>query len=412
VLFTANPTIGSYESASVVVQKLPGGPRKVVATGGYFGRYLPSGHLVYLHEGTLFAVPFDLARLEARGAPVPVLEEVLGSPLTAAGQFAFSRQGTLAYLRGRALRGTLSIQWLDGSGRLAPLRAAPGHYRSLQLSPDGKRLAMQVFDGRTADIWICDWGRDTMSRLTFDVAGITTPVWSPDGRVVAYGAAKGSEPSHLYWVPADGTGSPQALTTGGDYQNPTSWHPSGRYLAFNEVRPDTGNDVMILPIEGDARSGLKPGQPTTFLGGPYDETEAAFSPDGRWVAYASNESGRYEVYVRPFPGPGGKWPISTEGGFFPTWSRKGRELFYEAPDRKLMVASYAEQGGSFVTQKPRPWCEAPITTLQDVRGFDLHPDGRRFAVVQEVRDPGDESLSRIVLFLNFFDELRRLAPAR
>ncbi len=128
--------------------------------------------------------------------------------------------------------------------------------------------------------------------------------------------------------------------------------------------------------------------------------------------HVSNESGRYEVYVRPFPGPGGRWPISTEGGFFPTWSRNGRELFYEAPDRRLMVASYSEHAGSFLAQKPRPWCDARVPTLQDVRGFDLHPDGRRFAVLQEIEQPGDEVRNRVVLFLNFFDELRRLAPAR
>jgi hypothetical protein len=251
-----------------------------------------------------------------------------------------------------------------------------------------------------------------MARLTFGVVGMTTPVWSPDGRAVAYSGAKGSEPAHLYSVPADGTGPPQALTAGADYQRPTSWHPSGRYLAFDERRPNTGTDVMILPIEGGNGLPLKPGQPTVFLGDPYDEVDAAFSPDGRWLAYSSNESTRYEVYVRPFPGPGAKWPISTEGGYHPTWSRNGRELFYEAPDRKLMVVSYAERAGSFAAEKPRPWCEARIATLQRVRGFDLHPDGRRFAVLQEIRQPGDETRNRVVLFLDFFDELRRVAPAR
>jgi hypothetical protein len=216
---------------------------------------------------------------------------------------------------------------------------------------------------------------------------------------------------NVYWQRADGTGSPQPLTEGDNLQIATSWHPSGRYLAVQQRNPQTGFDVMILPIEGDAASGLKPGRPTPFLSGPFDETAAAFSPDGRWLAYASNESGRSEVYVRPFPGPGGKWQVSLEGGSYPTWSRGGPELFYETLDQRLMVASYARKGGSFHADKPRSWVK---TRLPDPRGFwtfDLLPDGRRFAVLEEVPE-ADRKGDHVVLFQNFFDELRRLAPAR
>jgi len=412
VLFTAHRTLGSYDDASIVVQRLPSGPRKVVVTGGYHGRYLSSGHLVYVHEGTLFAVPFDLARLEAAGAAVPVIEELVGGPRTAAAQFAFSNRGTLVYLPGRTIEGKLSIQWLDRTGKLSPLRGVPGPNRGLRFSPDGTKLAVQVFDGKNSDIWTYDWGRDTMSRLTFDVVGLTTPVWSPAGRGVAFASYGGSQLGHIYWQRADGTGTPQALTESKTFQNATSWHPGGRYLAFEELSPETGYDVMILPIDGDEASGLKPRRPTPFLNGPFNESDAAFSPDGRWLAYSSNESGRVEVYVRPFPGPGGKWQISTGGGFYPTWSRNGRELFYETPEETLMVAPYSEQSGSFLADKPRLWCETRIPTQQGIRGFDLHPDGRRFAVLQEVVEPSQAKRDHVVLFLNFVDELRRLAPSK
>ena len=410
VLFTAHRKIGGYDDASVVVQELPSGARKVVVKGGYHGRYLPSGHVAYMHEGTLFAIPFDLARLETAGAAVPVIEELVGAPFSAGAQFAFSNRGTLAYLPGRITQ-LESIQWLDPAGKLSPLRAVPGTYRNPRFSPDGTKLAVQVFDGKSSDIWVYDWGRDTASRLTFDATRGAFPVWAADGRGIAYTSMLGRQAGNIYWQGADGTGNAQLLTKGG-FQTASSWHPSGKYLAFQEFNQQTGFDVMILPIEGDAASGLKGGQPTPFLNGPSNEWQAAFSPNGRWLAYSSNESGRAEVYVRPFPGPGGRWQISTESGSHPTWSRNGRELFYETLDQRLMVASYAEQGGSFHADKPRLWCETRLPDLQGFWTFDLHPDGRRFAVLKEVGEPGEAKRDHVVLFLSFFDELRRLAPTQ
>jgi serine/threonine-protein kinase len=343
VVFTAHRTLGSYEDASIVVQRLPDGPRKVALSGGYFGRYLPSGHVVYMHEGTLFAVPFDLARLEVRGAAVPVVDDLVASARTGGAQFAGSSSGTLVYVAGRGTGGGFSLQWLDRAGKLSPLRAATGHYRNLQFSPDGTRLAMQVFDGKMSDVWVYEWGRDTMSRLTFDAVGLTFPVWSPDGDGVAYSSMQGRELGRIYWQRADGTGTPQPLTESRNFQTASSWHPSGKHLAFDELAAGTAFDVMILPTEReDGR--LKTGPATAFLNSRFNEMHAAFSPNGRWLAYVSDESGKFEVFVRPFPGPGGKWQVSSGGGFYPTWSRKGSELFFETPDQRLMVVTYAEHG--------------------------------------------------------------------
>ncbi|MFI5183857.1 MAG: hypothetical protein ACHQNV_05630, partial [Vicinamibacteria bacterium] len=413
VLFTAHRTLGNYDDATLVVQVLPRGARKIILKGGYHGRYLPSGHVVYVHEGTLFAIPFDLARLETGGAAVPVVEQLAAAPVSAGAQFSVSNGGILAYQVGKSADQMLSTQWLDRSGKLSPLRSVPAIYRNPRFSPDGTKLAMQIFDAKSSDIWVYEWGRDTMSRLTFDVFGVAYPVWAPDGRGIVFNSSKGNRLGNLYWQRADGTGEAQRLTESPNLQFSPAWHPSGKYLAFTEMSPETGYDVMILPVEDEGASRLKVGQPTPFLNTRWSEGQPAFSPSGRLLAYTSNESGRVEVYVRPFPGPGGRWEVSTEGGAYPTWSRDGRQLFYETPDERLMTVSYAEQGSSFHADKPRLWCETriPLFRSYDYRSFDVHPDGQRLAVLKEASEPGEAKPDKVVLFLNFFDELRRLAPS-
>jgi serine/threonine-protein kinase len=215
----------------------------------------------------------------------------------------------------------------------------------------------------------------------------------------------------LYWVRADGTSEPQRLTDSNTNQIPTSWHPSGKFLAYYETRPDTRQDIMILPMEGDETSGWKPGKPTPFLQTPFAEAEPAFSPDGRWIAYLSDESGRGEIYVRPFPGPGGKWQISTAGGVLPTWSKNGREIFFEAFDKKIMVVNYQVEGESFHAGKPQVWSEATIASAGSVRDFDLHPDGQRFAILKAA-DTQPQKLDKVTFVFNFADVLRKLVPVK
>jgi serine/threonine-protein kinase len=412
VLFTAHST-GDFEDANVVVQRLPDGPRKIVQRGGMHGRYLGSGHVVYVHEGTLFAVPFDLERLETTGEPAPVLEGVTSAPLNAGAQFAFSARGTLAYVRGQSLGLDVPIQWMARERKTQPLRAVPANCNNVRFSPDGRLLAMDIRKGGQLDVWVYEWARDTMSRLTSDPSEDSRPQWIPDGRRVAFASARGDGATpNLYWQRADGTGDAERLTESKNGQLPMSWHPTGRFLAYTETNPQTGFDIMILPLEGDEASGWKPGKPTVFLNSPFVENQAAFSPDGRWLAYNATETGRPEVYVRPFPGPGGKWQVSTGGGAFPTWSRNRKELFYRAADQTLMVAPYAAEGASFRAEKPRRWSPAriPLRVL-GTRTFDLHPDGLRFAVLKAEEEQAEVKQDRLVFILNFFDELRRLAPA-
>jgi serine/threonine-protein kinase len=405
----SSPLGTNAETSNVVIQPLPSGTPKVVVRGGYHPQYAASGHLLYIHEGTLFAAPFDLNRLEVTGQSVPVVERVTAQPLIGgAAQFAVSQTGAFTYLSGENLGYDSPLVWMTHDGKTAPLRSMLSDWSNPHFSPDGQRLALDIFNGNP-DVWIYEWARDTLTRLTFDPASDRNPAWTPDGKRIAF-ASDRAKAFNLYWQRADGTGEVQRLTESSNPQFPSSFHPSGKYLAFYEGSAPNSNDLMILPIEGDETSGWKPGKPSAFLNTPADEAAPMFSPDGRWIAYTSNESGRYEVFVRPFPGPGGKWQISTAGGVEAAWSRTRRELLYRGLDNRIMVAAYTVEGDSFKADKPRLWSEQPIRQrFRLPRFFDLHPDGERIAAAVPTGQP-EEKPDHVTFIFNFFDELRRIAP--
>ena len=209
---------------------------------------------------------------------------------------------------------------------------------------------------------------------------------------------------NLYWQRADGTGDAQRLTVSTSPQEPGSWHPSGKFLAFEENRK-----LMILPMEGDEESGWKPGTPYLFSNDAVRGTEPMFSPDGRWLAYMSHPSGSIEVHVRPFPGPGGNWQISTGGGGLPTWSPTRHELYY-GMNGHIMVAGFSADGHTFRAERARLWSEVRYQTRGTSRMFDLHPDGERFALAPSAQAPVGAPLDKVVFIFNFFEELRRVAP--
>ena len=405
VVFTRHTSLTGYENADIMLQPLPSGEPRVLHRGGYYGRYVASGHLVYMQGGALFAAAFDMARLERAGEPVPIVQDVAGGGFwTGAAQFSISNLGTAVYVRGSS--SATPIQRLDKSGGTETLRPDAVNWSDPTFAPDGRRLALTIFDGKQSDIWIYDSERGATSRLTMHTSDDFKPVWTPDGRRVAYTSHRGGNFS-VFWQRVDGTDEAQPLWRGASVA--TSWHPSGKFLAFDELHPQTSFDLKILPIEGSEASGWKPGQAIAVLNGPAVEIEGMFSPDGRWLAYASNESGRFEVYVRPFPGPGGAWQISSGGGTLPTWSRTTKELLYGTLDQRIMSVSYSVDGGSFRVAAPRVWAEGRYRMLGPVvnRHFDLHPDGRTL-VLSKVPDAGGSDGDQVVFAFNLFDELRRV----
>ncbi|MDA2930887.1 hypothetical protein MYX84_13245 [Acidobacteria bacterium AH-259-O06] len=344
VLFTVQTAAGSFDDANVEVLNLETGVRKILQRGGTYGRYVPSGHVVYVRGGTLFALPFDLDRLEVTGSPLPVLEEVTYSSGQGDGNFALSQTGTLVYRSGH--QAGFSLVLVEQEGEVTVLEEDPGVGAAYpRLSPDGKRVALHIGASGERDVWIYDLERDTMTRLTFAGEDDSFPIWTPDGKRITFGSRRDSADYNVYWKPADGSGEAQRLTESENRQQPSSWSPDGEVLAFAELGPETSWDIGVLRLGEEGKTEF-------FVQTQFAEFYPRFSPDGRWVTYQSNESGRYEVYVRPFPGPGGRWQISTEGGGRPRWSPDGSELFYQQGDR-MMVVPVTASGTTFRAGKPR-----------------------------------------------------------
>ena len=414
VLFTTATELNTFADASLEIVEMPSGARKTVYRGGFYGRYVKSGQLLFEHDGTLFAMPFDLKGLEPTGQGVPVAEQVLMNTDKGSAQFSVSETGLLAYLQGKEGSRQVSIDWMGKDGKLEPLVKKPNNIYSIQFSPDGKRLAMEIYDSSGSNIWTYDMQRDTLTRLTFAGVASAGPVWTRDGQRIAYSMSENGEPSNLYWKRADGAGNAQRLTQSKGVQYAGSWSPDGKTLVFFGWIPGstTSWDLYTLTIEGDEKSGWKPGEPKLFLGTPATEVLPAFSPDGRWVAYESNESGSYEIYVRPFPGPGGKWQISSGGGFDPQWSQRTKELFYKTSqtnDGRIMVARYSATADAFQAEKPVLWSEGQFTSRGTVVNFALHPDGKRFAVLKAPEGQAEQQFNKVAFVFNFFEELRRKA---
>jgi WD40 repeat protein len=333
VLFTASADAGQYENASLEVVSLKTGQRKTLLHGGYYGRYLPGGRLIYMHQGTLFAARMDLDQLVLTSPPRPVIEDVASRPGDGGADFAFSQSGIFVYLSSR-FTGRTNVQWLDKTGRLAPLMRKPGGYDWIRLSPDGRRIAV-IDHGANGDIWIYDLERETMSRITPPGGVNDMAIWSPDGNHLAY--ASSGKDEGLWWARADGSGERQRLSE--TFWNVNSFSPDGKRIAALDWGAGGNPDIWTMPLEEPNSGRPKLGTAEPFLRTATSEALPAFSPDGRWLAYASDESGVSQIHVRPFPGPGGSWQISTDGGTNPIWSRSAHDLFYISNGRRIMVSA-------------------------------------------------------------------------
>ena len=407
VLYTTQtPGVGG----EIVVQPLPTGERRRLRRGSY-ARYVPSGHVVFIDDGALLAAAFDLDTLTLSSTPTRVLEGVQTAAASDGAQFHVSGNGTLVYLAGEASRNGAPLEWLDAGGAVQPLRAAAVDWRTPQFSPDGRQLAFEIV-GSDSDIWVHDVSRDAASRLT-EGGSNQWPAWTPDGQRIAFSTAVPDGPPNLFWKRIDGATTAQRLTQSPFLQDQPAWHPSGRFLAFRQATPPS-TEIVILPVEGGEREGWRPGSPSVFAGSPGGKSQPAFSPDGHWLAYTSSESGRNEIHVRPFPGPGGRVVVSTDGGAFAQWSPRTNQLFYAerfAGAGAVMVVDYRVENGAFLPSRPRAWTSRQIQPRHNLRSFALHPTGTRIAAHVAPEGAAAATVSdRLVLVTNFFDELRRLAP--
>ncbi len=410
VLFTISGTYATAEDEdSVGVASLSTGKAKILERGGFFGRYLPSGHLVFARDNTLFAVPFDLGSLQAHGTPVPVLADLATQLQFAAAAFSFSRNGTAVYGIDDGTANQLTVASLDRTAKPVPLLSKPAEYADPHISPDGSRLALAVGPGASHDVYVDDLARGNLIKITF-TGRERQPVWTPDGKHLVYDTQAST--GAMWWIRADGAGTPQPLLQNTSTLIPYSFSPDGR-LAYSTGSSRTGVDIWTLPLDVSDPEHPKPGKPELFLGTPFSESSPAFSPDGRWMAYLSNESGVQELYVRPFPGPGGRWLISSGGARSPVWSRAGRELLYQTSDRRVMSVTYTVKGATFVAETPRPWPGAAPAGVPMFSSIDVSPDGKRLVYLAPAENPEHATPpSHAEFVLNFFDDLKRKAPLR
>jgi serine/threonine protein kinase len=357
------------------------------------------GHLLFLRETTLMVQPFDSRRLALTGDAFPIAEQIETSQsINPNGVFSASENGVLAYQTRSGALGS-QLGWFDRNGKQIGALGDSAAYGDLNLSPDGKRASVSIPDqaGKGRDIWLYDVARGLRTRFTFDPADELASLWSPDGgRVVFNSRRKGH--LDLYQKASSGAGTEEVLLEDDLDKYPASWSPDSRFILYvtGASTPRTGNDLFVLPLAGDRK-------PFPFLNTQFNEIPGQFSPDGRWVAYASNESGRYEVYVAPFPGPGGKWQISTGGGIWPRWQHDGTEIFYLAPDNKLMAAAVNVKGPSFEVGAVKPLFETHAVTLFRY-SYDVSADGQRF-LINTVRE--QTASAPITVVLNWIAGLKK-----
>ncbi len=409
VVFTSFTT----ERNSVFSLSLTTGERRLLFEGTS-ARYAPTGHLLFSRDATLWGVPFDVQRLSVTGDPVPLIE---GVNLRGGGNadFAMGDNGTVAYLPGGTSISYRTLVWVDREGREEPIPVPPRGYVYPRISPDGTMVALQVADQEN-DIWVWDFARANLSRLTFDRGLDQFPAWSPDGRRIAYSSQREGPAAQLFWQESDGRGGAERLLDeagrrkGGAVlmgQHPLSFSPDGKHLVYREA-----GDLKGLALDGEKR-------PTPLVSTTFNEQNGEIAPDGRWLAYQSSESGLDQIYVRPFPNvEEGRWQVSSEGGSRPAWSRDGRELFYVSTgDRRLMSVEVGGSGSSFTMGVPRPLpVGGPQFMLYGIgtfpgRTYDVSPDGRKFLLIKlGAQAEGAPPTFAFVVILNWFEELRRLAP--
>jgi len=339
----------SPEGGGTYAASLDGGAPEMLVRGNSNAVYAAPGYLLFIRQGTLLAQQFDAGRLRLVGQAAPLAEHAEVNSNIYRGIFTVSQNGILTYQVGGSLGQNAELLWFDRNGKQIGEIGPPGDFYTPSLSPDGRKLAIRVTAPGAStvnNIWIYDLARGVKTRVTFSSANDGLPVWSPDGKTIAFASNRSGE-SHLYGQAADGMGSASPLVVeNGFRESISSFSSDGRYLFFDRraAQTDSHMEIWALPLFGDRK-------PLPVLQNPqFDVLEPALSPDGKWLAYESPESGQAEIYVVPFRHGSGKWEVSTGGGRFPRWRRDGKELFYLSPDNKLMSAGIFGTG-----REPRDW---------------------------------------------------------
>jgi eukaryotic-like serine/threonine-protein kinase len=357
--------------------------------------YAPAGYLLYTRQGSLFAQRFNPASGELAVDMVQIADSLASIPASGIGRFSISETGMLAY-RASVGSGLRQLAWFDRAGKVVGKIGTPDNndLRYPELSPDGRRVAVgRTVHGNT-DVWLSETARGVPIRFTFGAEFSVNPVWSPDGNWIAFSSAIQGVPN-IYRKASSGTGSDELLLDSSLNDFPLDWSSDGRFLLFARMDPKTGIDLWALPLDDERK-------PFPFVCTNFESDNGQFSPDGRWVAYQSNESGSVEVYVQPFPGPGGKWMISTGGGIAPRWRRDGKELFYIAPDSRLMAVPIRDTGQTLKAGTPVALFQVQIvyggTTVRQKHQYAVAPTGRRF-LINVIAD--EATTSPIIIITNW-----------
>ena len=415
VLYTILPKADGGP-AQIAVLDLKSGARKTILTNARSAEWVPGGYLAYMVGiASVRLIRFDLDRLETNGDPVTIIDRVLPTA-SAAGNFSVSATGSLAYISGvvgNAIAAPRSLVWVDRQGREQPIGAPVRSYGSARLSPDGGRIAVDIRD-QDADIWTWDMSRGGLTRITADPGADLSPVWTPDGRRLAWASTRnGATSPSIYWQSSDGTGTAERLSRPSAALFPTAFSPDGTRLVMFHNSSASAQDIGVLQIDRGPDGTVKESLPIPLIHSPAVEVTPDLSPDGRWIAYTSNESGRPEIYVRPFPDVNAsRVSISTDGGSRPVFARNGRELFYLDADNLLTEVDVDTSGGLFRASRPRPILKKPYvagsTNLGfDLRAYDVSADGQRFLMLKD-ETPTDRTSGpmSIVWVVNWSDELK------
>jgi eukaryotic-like serine/threonine-protein kinase len=374
VLFTMELDGKPYSEAKIMLLSLASGERRLLVEAGSDARYISTGHLVYWRDGTIWRVPFDTSRMEVTGTATAVVRGVMLSEPNGQAHFSIADNGTMVYVQGRDTQEERGLMIVDRQGTA---RALGDHraFETVSVSPDGTRISTTIVAANDS-LWLTDPDRPSYTRITFEAENCCA-IWSPDGSRIALARHSGGELRQIYVMPADGSAPPERLRESDRGEYPVSWTANGNLLAFTRIER-SGGDVWVLEMDGKHQA--RPVLTTRF-----SEIDPTFSPDGRWLAYASDESGQYEVYVRPFPGPGLKRMVSTAGGTEPRWRGDGREIFYRAG--VAVLAADVTLTPALHTSDPHVLFKGMFRATSGWASWDALPDGKHFLLIQDFARP-------------------------